>query len=58
MNATTTVWQHPIIGDVKCIEDDGILQFRGLQYGVLENWLSNATLPIYNGDGLDATQFG
>ncbi|KAL1909730.1 hypothetical protein Sste5344_004578 [Sporothrix stenoceras] len=58
MDATTTVWQHPTIGDVKGIEDDGVVQFRGLQYGVLENWLANATLPKYNKNDLDATQFG
>lgn len=58
MNISTTVWKHPVIGDVKGLEDDGVIQFRGLQYGVLENWLANAKLPTYNGDGLDATQYG
>lgn len=58
MESTTAVLNHPDIGNVKGIEDNGVLQFRGIQYGVLKNWLDNARLPIYDGNGLDATQYG
>ncbi|CAK7202829.1 hypothetical protein SEUCBS139899_005556 [Sporothrix eucalyptigena] len=58
MATTTATIDHPVIGRVEGVKDNGVIQFRGVQYGVLNHWLDNPKLPVYDGSGITATKFG
>lgn len=51
-------YNHPVIGSLQGNEVDGVVQFLGVKYGVLDHWFDNARLPSYDGSGLIAVKHG
>ncbi|KAI8725678.1 Carboxylesterase [Fusarium sp. LHS14.1] len=58
MGSAPRRYNHPVIGSVQGNEADGVVQFLGVKYGVLDHWLDNARLPSYDGSGLVAVKHG
>ncbi|KAI8674332.1 COesterase domain-containing protein [Fusarium keratoplasticum] len=58
MGSTSGRYNHPVIGNVQGNETDGVVQFLGVKYGVLDHWFDNARLPSYDGSGLIAVKHG
>ncbi|KAH0421745.1 hypothetical protein CcaCcLH18_13252 [Colletotrichum camelliae] len=56
--ASTTIFQHPIIGDIKASSSEDVIQFLGLKYASLHHWFDNAKLVEYDGKGLSAIRHG
>ena len=51
-------FQHPELGLINGVLDDGVIQFRGIQYATLDNRFASPRLKEeYNGS-IDATNFG
>ncbi|WAO90085.1 Carboxylesterase [Fusarium falciforme] len=58
MGSASGRYNHPVIGNVQGNEADGVVQFLGVKYGVLDHWFDNARLPSYDGSGLIAMKHG
>ncbi|KAJ4212289.1 hypothetical protein NW759_011677 [Fusarium solani] len=58
MGSASGRYYHPVIGNVQGNEADGVVQFLGVKYGVLDHWFDNAKLPSYHGSGLVAVKHG
>ncbi|KAK1585060.1 Alpha/Beta hydrolase protein [Colletotrichum navitas] len=58
MASAAQQFEHPIIGTVKGIASDGVIQFLGVKYASLDHWFDNAKLIQYDGNGLNATRHG
>ncbi|KAL6362950.1 hypothetical protein LRP88_02350 [Fusarium phalaenopsidis] len=58
MGSASGRYHHPVIGNVQGNEADGVVQFLGVKYGVLDHWFDNAKLPSYDGSDLVAVKHG
>ncbi|KAI8262058.1 Lipase 1 [Colletotrichum sp. SAR11_239] len=56
--ASTTIFQHPLIGDIKASSTEDVIQFLGIKYASLNHWFDNAKLVEYDGKGLSAIRHG
>ncbi|KAI8299183.1 Lipase 1 [Colletotrichum sp. SAR11_59] len=56
--ASTTIFQHPLIGDIKASSTEDVIQFLGIKYANLNHWFDNAKLVEYDGKGLSAIRHG
>lgn len=55
----SSFFQHPVIGQIRVRDGDGVVQCLGLKYASLENRFADAQIMDYPSDGhLTATKHG
>ncbi|TDZ13650.1 Lipase 5 [Colletotrichum orbiculare MAFF 240422] len=58
MASSATEVRHPVIGAVRGLPADDVIQFRGVKYADLSHWYDEARLIEYDGSGLVAERYG